>query len=204
MATKINRRSSSAATNLSNSSNTATHFAANTGASMTATLSHGVMVAPGKYVNLANPTAMTYEQRIRKSIDLAMRGAKFTRHALRCENRIFEAIQIAKDYRVNPHFSYKGTKVTRQSFGTSRPKDRNQEAIRMYVFASLWAAWVWGKGCIPKVNNRHNPDTAFVMFAKAICLLAGMGNVVKNLERYQSYRAATMRGLSYPAWQARH
>lgn len=204
MTTKINHRSLSAATNLSNSSNIATHPAANTGASMVATSSYGVLVAPGRYVNLAYPTAMTYEQRIRKSIDLAMRGAKFTRHALRCENRIFEAIQIARDYRVNPHFSYRGTKVTRQTFGTTRPRDRNQEAIRMYVLSSLWAAWVWGKGCIPNVNNRHNPDRAFVIFAKAICLLAGIGNVVKNLERYQSYRTATMRGLSYQAWQKKH
>jgi hypothetical protein len=164
----------------------------------------GIMVGPGRYVNLANPTMLTYEQRVRGQIDRAMRAAKFTHHALRCEDRIYEAIQMARKYLVKPHHSYLGKKVTRQSFGTTRPNNRTQEAMRMLFIASLWAAWAWGKQALPKVNNRRNPDTDFVAFVKFLSPLICMGNVVKNLERYQSYRRATMRGLSYSAWQASH
>jgi hypothetical protein len=41
---------------------------------------------------------------------------------------------------------------------------------------------------VPVVNNRRNPDTQFVTFVKSLGVWFGLGNVVKNLERYQAYR----------------
>ena len=161
----------------------------------------GVMVSPGRYVNLANSRALSHEQRVRLTIDRAIRKAKFKHHALRCENLIYEALQLAIDYRKNPHASYRCKKVTRTSFGTARPNTRNQEGIRMYWISALWSAWVLGTDEIPKVNNRRNPDTAFVNFVKEISSWFGLGNIVKNLERYQSYRRATLQGLDYLDWQ---
>jgi hypothetical protein len=152
--------------------------------------STGVMVSPGRMVNLSG-APLTLEQKMRKSIDQAMRAAKFTQHNLRCENLILEALMQARQYRSRPHHSYQGKKVTRLSFGTSRPNNRNQELIRIYLLGMLWYCWVLGTNKKPKVNNRHNPDTPFVVFVKTLGAWFGLGNIVKNLERYQSYRKRT-------------
>ena len=41
----------------------------------------------------------------------------------------------------------------------------------------------------------------FVVFVKTLAPWFGLGNVVKNLERYQSYRKATMAGGDYRSWR---
>lgn len=152
---------------------------------------HGIMVSPGRYINLSGGPILI-EQQMRLSIDSAMRVARFTRHTLRCEELLLEALRDAWSYRLNPHHSYRGKKVTRLSFGAKRSNDRNQETIRLYLLSRIWYCWMLGTGAKPKVNNRCNPDTAFVIFAKAIAPWFGMGNVVKNLERYQAYRKRSM------------
>jgi hypothetical protein len=120
--------------------------------------STGVMVSPGRYVNLGGGPR-TLEQKIRASIDGAMRCATFTQNCLRCENILVEAILLARQYRLTPHYSYRGKKVTRQSFGTKRPNNRNQELIRFYLLSKLWYCYFLGTGSKPEVNNRRNPDT---------------------------------------------
>jgi len=147
----------------------------------------GVMVSPGRYVNLERGS-LTLEQKMRASIDGAMRGAKFTHDCLRCENILVETILLARQYRLTPHYSYRGKKVTRQSFGTKRPNNRNQELIRFYLLSKLWHCYLLGTRSVPVVNNRRNPDTQFVTFVKSLGVWFGLGNVVKNLERYQAYR----------------
>ena len=98
--------------------------------------STGVMVSPGRYVNLGGGPR-TLEQKIRASIDGAMRCATFTQNCLRCETILVEAILLARQYRLTPHCSYRGKKVTRQSFGTKRPNNRKQELIRFYLLSKL-------------------------------------------------------------------
>ena len=153
-------------------------------------ISNGVMVSPGRFVNLSC-VSLTLEQKIRASIDVAMRHAKFTRQCLRCENLILEALMEARQYRSTPHISYRGKKVTRQSFGTTRPNNRDQKKIRLYLLGMLWYCWVLGTETKPKINNRGNPDTPFVTFVKTLSVWFGLGNVVKNLEHYQAYRKFT-------------
>ena len=128
------------------------------------------------------------EQQVRQSIDSAIRSAGFTHDCLRCENLLLEALKNAWRYRLEPHQSYRGRKVTRRSFGTRRPNDRNQEAIRMYLLSQIRYCWMLGTRSNPTVNNRNYPDTPFVEFVKAIVPWFGLGNVIKNLERYQAYR----------------
>lgn len=147
----------------------------------------GIMVSPGRYINLSS-SPLSIEQKMRHSIDGAMRRAHFTQNCLLCEELLLEALRDAWHYRLVPHHSYRGKKVTRESFGTSRPKDRDQEPIRMYLLARIWYCWMLGIGIKPKVNNRRNPDTTFVIFVKTLAPWFGMGNIVKNLECYQAYR----------------
>lgn len=151
------------------------------------------MVSPGRYVNLIKGP-LTLEQNIRATIQPAMRKARFKYRTARCEDMILEAILTARHYRENPHYSHAGKKVTRLSFGTGRPNDRNQEGIRFYLLGMLWYAWVIGTSEKPVVNNRRNPDLPFVAFVKSIAPWFGLGNVIKNLERFQSFRRLTLQG----------
>jgi hypothetical protein len=68
--------------------------------------SNGVMVSPERLVNLSS-ASLTFEQKIRASINVAMRHAQFTRQCLRCENLILEAFMEARQYRSTPHLSYR-------------------------------------------------------------------------------------------------
>lgn len=164
--------------------------------------SNGVMVSPGKYIDLSC-SAPSLEQTIRSSIDQAMRVAGFKNNSARCEQLILDVVMDVRNYRAHPHHSYLGKKVTRHSFGTARPKNRNQELLRLRILSVLWYCWMLGTDTKPCVNSRRNPDTRFVIFVKAIGMWFGLGNVVKNLERYQSYRKATLSGQSYTQWTAR-
>ena len=161
----------------------------------------GVMVSPGRMVNLSN-TPPTLECRMRQYLDHAMRKAKFTHHVPLCENLLLEALMNARQYRAQPHHSYRGKKVTRLSFGAARPKDRDQEQIRMHLLGMIWYAWSRGTQQKPIINNRRVPDTPFVIFVKAVWLWYGFGNVIKYLERYQSYRKATFAGKTFSQWRA--
>ena len=147
----------------------------------------GIMVSPGRYISLSGAPP-SIEQQMRLSIDGAMRAARFTQNCLRCEELLLEALKHAWHYRLNPHQSYRGKKVTRNSFGTSRSNNRNQELIRMYLLSRLWYCWMLGTGKEPVVNNRRNSDQPFVVFVKALGAWFGLGNIVKNAERYQAYR----------------
>ena len=160
----------------------------------------GVMVSPGRCVNLSNAPP-TLECRIRQHLDRAMRQAKFTHYASLCENVLFETLMNARQYRAQPHHSYQGKKVTRLSFGTARSNDRDQEQIRMHLLGMIWYVWSRGTRQKPIVNNRRDPDTPFVIFVKEVWLWYGFGNVIKYLERYQSYRKATFAEKSYQQWR---
>jgi hypothetical protein len=166
----------------------------------TAAPSQGVMVSPSRYVNLSS-TPPTLEQRMRNDLDRAMRKAKFTHHTLLCENLLLEALFNARQYRSQPHHSYHGKKVTRISFGTLRPRDRDQEQIRLYLMGVIWRVWMLGTLHKPVVNNRRDADTPFVLFVKEVTAWYGLGNVIKNLERYQSYRRASLAGDSFSKWR---
>ncbi len=155
--------------------------------------SSSVMVSPGRYVNLAREP-LTLEQRIRVSVQKTMRKARFKYRTARCEDMILEAILTARHYRDNPHFSHAGKKVTRSTYGTERPNDRKQEGIRFYLLGMLWYAWVIGNSEKPVINNRRNPDLPFVVFVKSIAPWFGLGNVIKNLECFQSFRKLTLQG----------
>jgi len=121
----------------------------------------GVMVSPGRCVNLSNAPP-TLECRIRQHLDRAMRQAKFTHYASLCENVLFETLMNARQYRAQPHHSYQGKKVTRLSFGTARSNDRDQEQIRMHLLGMIW--YVWSRG----TRQKSSPGTRTSFSVRAL------------------------------------
>ena len=147
----------------------------------------GIMVGPGRYVDLS-PNSNSIDQEIRLIIDGAMRTAKFTQNCLRCEELLLEALRDVWHYRLTPRHHYPGQDPKSPRKNSPLLRKQKQELIRMYLIARLWYCWMLGTGTQPVVNNRHNPQKPFVMFVKTLGAWCGLGNIVKNAERYQSYR----------------
>jgi hypothetical protein len=163
-----------------------------------------IEVSRGRVVDLSGEPQSELEV-MKKRVRPIIRQFKFKRAELNAELRISEAILQCKDYRAHPYHSYAGKKVTRQSFGTARPAGRkDQELLRFYLIGILWSSWCEGQGKQPQVNNKGDDALPFVRFVQQIFLLMGFGKVIDHLERYQSYRKASLAGLSYQQWQAVH
>ena len=125
----------------------------------------------------------------RLAVRNAIAGAKFAQNSQIAEDLLVRVIEEARDYRKTPHVSYDGKKLTRQSFGTARPKGRKDETlIRALVIAALFRAWLLGTGKSPRINNKGYRATAFVVFAEPIMVMAGIGKVEEHLEQYRSFR----------------
>jgi hypothetical protein len=164
-------------------------------------MSRPVEVSRGRYVNLSGEPP-TPEELLKEKIRKIIFACKFQHHALDVELRIAEAVTNCKEYRDKPYSSYKGKKVTRQSFGTSRPEGRkDQELIRFHLISVLWASWLQGMQEDPVVNNKGNPRTPFVNFVDQVFQLIGIGKVEDHLEDYESYRQATFSGQTYAKWK---
>lgn len=103
MATKIHPRSSSAA---NNQTNKVVNAVTKVTALKLATQSYGVMVAPGRYVNIA-PGARSLSKRIMTNIQSAMLLANFRSCTLRDKHLLLIAILRAKHLRAHPHQSFK-------------------------------------------------------------------------------------------------
>lgn len=160
-----------------------------------------IEVSRGRYVNLSGEP-LSPEELLKEKIRNIIFSSKFTHHALDAELRIARAITDCIDYRDNPYHSYQGKKVTRQSFGTSRPKGRkDQELLRFHLISVLWASWLEGAQKNPVVNNKGDPRTPFVEYVQQIFGLIEMGKVEQHLEEYQSYRQATFAGRTYTDWK---
>jgi hypothetical protein len=125
----------------------------------------------------------------RLAVQKVIAGAKFQQNSKQAEDILVRAIENARDYRANPHASYKGKKVTRDSFGTDRPKGRKDETlIRAVVMSALFRSWLLGFGASPRINNKGYPASPFVIFAEPILRMAGIGKIEDHLEQYRSYR----------------
>jgi hypothetical protein len=160
-----------------------------------------IEVSRGRFVNLSGEPPSS-DELLKEKIRRIISFYKFKHHALDAELRIAEAVTNCKEYRNNPYHSYHGKKVTRQSFGTSRPEGRkDQELIRFHLISVLWASWLEGMQEDPVVNNKDDHRTPFVNFVERVFQLMGMGKVEDHLEEYQSYRQATFAGHTYVDWK---
>ena len=161
-----------------------------------------IEVSKGRFVNLSGEPPSPEEllgQQVRKVIF----DSKFKFNALNSELRIVSALLRCQDLRKNPYVSYQGKKVTRRSFGTSRPLGRkDEELLRFHLIGILWVTWYQGTHKFPIVNNKGNNQTPFVRYVSAILQLIDIGKAQDHLEEYQSYRKATFNDQTYASWKA--
>ena len=165
-------------------------------------MSRAIQVSKGRFVNLSGDPP-TPQEILQNDVRVVIVKARLKYAALNIEIGITQSLISCQEFRDSPYHSYRGKKVTRISFGTTRPQGRvDEELMRLYLMGTIWAAWFKGTHNTPIVNNKGNLRTPFVDFAAAVMGLIGIGKVEEYLEQYQSYRQAIFDGRTYQDWKA--
>ena len=93
----------------------------------------------------------------------------------------------------NPYHLHKGSRPTRDGFGTDIPKgQRDETMLRNLLIAELFRSWYLAFDEVPAINNTGYPATKFVVFAEQIFYLLGIGKIEDHLEEFQSFRAKSL------------
>ena len=164
-------------------------------------MSRPIEVSKGRFVNLSGEPP-TPQELLQNDVRKLIVKAKLKYAALSIEIGITQSLISCQEFREHPYHSYRGKKVTRNSFGTDRPYGRvDEERMRFHLIGTIWVAWLKGMRKNPVVNNKGDARTPFVDFAAAVMGLIEIGKVEDYLEQYQSYRQATLDGRTYQDWK---
>jgi len=164
-------------------------------------MSRSIEVSKGRFVNLSGEPPSPQEV-LQNDVRKLIVKAKLKYAALSIEIGITQSLISCQEFREHPYHSYRGKKVTRNSFGTDRPYGRvDEERMRFHLIGTIWVAWLKGMRKKPVVNNKGDVRTPFVVFAAAVMGLIEIGKVEDYLEQYQSYRQAILDGRMYQDWR---
>ncbi|MDH6504826.1 MULTISPECIES: hypothetical protein [Polynucleobacter] len=137
---------------------------------------------------MKSPTAQTYTQ-----LSKAVAGARFPQNTAKIETILSAAFQQIEENLKRPYFLHKGSRPTRDGFGTDLPKgQRDETMLRNLLIAELFRSWHLAFEEVPAINNKDYPATKFVAFAEQIFYLLGIGKIEDHLEEFQSFRAKSL------------
>ena len=123
-------------------------------------------------------------------------GARFPQHTAKIQANLEAAFKQIEDNLTNPYFLHKGTRPTRNGFGTDLPKgQRDETLLRNLLIAELFRSWQLAFNEVPAINNKDYPATKFVVFAEDIFGLLGIGKIEDHLEEFQSFRSKSFAQL---------
>ena len=134
------------------------------------------------------PTAQTYSE-LRQVIV----GARFPQHTAKIQANLEAVFKQIEDNLKHPYFLHKGSRPTRDGFGTDLPKgQRNETMLRNLLISELFCSWQLAFNQTPVINNKDYPATKFVVFAEQVFYLLGIGKIEDHLEEFQSFRAKSL------------
>jgi hypothetical protein len=134
------------------------------------------------------PTPETYVQ-----LSKAISGARFPQHTAKIQANLEAVFKQIEDNLKHPYFLHKGSRPTRDGFGTDLPKgQRDETMLRNLLIAELFRSWQYEFNETPVINNKGYPATKFVVFAEQIFALLGIGKIEDHLEEFQSFRAKSL------------
>jgi hypothetical protein len=137
---------------------------------------------------MKSPTAQTYTQ-----LSKAVAGARFPQNTAKIEAILSAAFQQIEENLKHPYFLHKGSRPTRDGFGTDLPKgQRDETMLRNLLIAELFRSWHLAFEEVPAINNKDYPATKFVVFAEQIFYLLGIGKIEDHLEEFQSFWAKSL------------
>ena len=105
---------------------------------------------------------------------------------------ITQGLQGYRDYKTRSYYSSKERIVKKPTTAHHPPIGRHDQAgARTILISALCRAWMEGFGQAPTLNNKKDPDSAFVTFAMQVMTREGIGKVHDHLEAYWSQRKKT-------------
>jgi len=137
---------------------------------------------------MKSPTAQTYTQ-----LSKVVAGARFPQNTAKIQVILSAAFQQIEDNLKKPYYLHKGSRPTRDGFGTDLPKgQRDETMLRNFLIAELFRSWYLAFNEVPSINNKDDQVTRFVVFAEEIFYLLGIGKIIDHLEEFQSFRAKSL------------
>jgi hypothetical protein len=134
------------------------------------------------------PTTETYAQ-----LSKAISSARFPQHTAKIRANLEAVFKQIEDNLKHPYFLHKGSRPTRDGFGTDLPKgQRDETMLRNLLIAELFRSWQLAFNQTPVINNKGYPASKFVVFAEQIFYLLGIGKIEDHLEEFQSFRAQSL------------
>lgn len=137
---------------------------------------------------MKSPTPETYMQ-----LSKVVTGARFPKNTAKIEAILSAAFRQIEDNLKSPYFLHKGSRPTRDGFGTDLPNgQRDETMLRNLLIAELFRSWYLAFDEVPAINNKGYPATRFLVFAEQIFYLLGIGKIEDHLEEFQSFRAKSL------------
>ncbi|WP_071467533.1 hypothetical protein [Polynucleobacter asymbioticus] len=137
---------------------------------------------------MKSPTPETYTQ-----LSKVVAGARFPQNTAKIEAILSAAFQQIEENLKHPYFLHKGSRPTRDGFGSDLPKgQRDETMLRNLLIAELFRSLYLAFDEVPAINNKGYPATRFVVFAEQIFYLLGIGKIEDHLEEFQSFRAKSL------------
>jgi hypothetical protein len=134
------------------------------------------------------PTLETYLQ-----LGSIVTGARFPQNTEKIQANLDAVFKQIEDNITNPYHLHKGSRPTRDGFGTDLPKgQRDETMLRNLLIAELFRSWQLAFNQTPVINNKGYPATKFVVFAEQIFALLGIGKIEDHLEEFQSFWAQSL------------
>ena len=120
-------------------------------------------------------------------------GARIPQHTAKIQANLEAVFKQIEDNLKHPYFLHKGSRPTRDGFGTDLPKgQRDETMLRNFLIAELFRSWYLAFNKVPSINNKDGQVTRFVVFAEKIFYLLGIGKIIDHLEEFQSFRAKSL------------
>ena len=134
------------------------------------------------------PTPETYVQ-----LGKVVAGARFPQHTAKIQTNLEAVFRQIENNLKRPYFLHKGSRPTRDGFGTDLPKgQRDETMLRNLLISELFRSWQYAFNETPVINNKGYPATKFVVFAEQIFALLGIGKIEDHLEEFQSFRVKSL------------
>lgn len=140
-----------------------------------------------------------------KQLNEAIHSAKFPlERRAQVFDLVWRGLELFREYKIKKYYSYRSPNkadspsehflpVTRP---IKRPKPQHlaskgrydQTGARTILISALCRAWQYGFDRPPTLNNKRDPDSAFVIFATNVLGREGIGKIHEHLEEYWSIR----------------
>ena len=145
------------------------------------------------------PTPETYVR-----LGKVIAGARFPQHTAKIQTNLEAVFKQIEDNLKCPYHLHKGSRPTRDGFGTDLPKgQRDETMLRNLLISELFRSWQYAFNETPEINNKGYPATKFVVFAEQNFALLGIGKIEDHLEEFQSFRAQSLAQLDANEDQAK-